>query len=174
MVKCCVMTDVADPIHDEGEAVSAVANQLAVWVPWYFTRGLLSVVTAPLFCFLLFSVAISAIGAVIQGLALIRAAYAILGILGAFLALTFGLWFVIIPPALYYSLLKNLPGLWLRPDAARRTKLLWSLALVILLPATAYVMFHAIAFGIGWLADRDPCAAFAVGVTGSEPPVDCP
>ena len=79
-----------------------------------------------------------------------------------------------LPPVLYCSLIKNLPGLWLEPDASGRTRVLSSLAILILLPLTAYLVYHGVAWGIGWVADRDPCAAFAVGVTGSKPPINCP
>jgi hypothetical protein len=78
------------------------------------------------------------------------------------------------PPVLYYSLIKNLPGLWLRPDASPRTKILSSLTVLVLLPLGAYFVHHAVTWGIGWIADRDPCAALAAGVTGSNPPVNCP
>ncbi len=81
---------------------------------------------------------------------------------------------VILPPVLYYSLIKNLPGLWLRPDASGRTKVFSSLAVLILLPLAAHLVYHGVTLGIGWIADRDPCAAFAAGVTGSKPPVNCP
>jgi hypothetical protein len=70
--------------------------------------------------------------------------------------------------------MKNLPGLWLRPDASRLAKMAFSLAVIVLLPLAAYVIYYSVGWGIGWVADRDPCAAFSAGVTGSKPPVNCP
>jgi len=156
------------------ERVLSEADKASVWIPWYFKRGALTLVTAPLFLFLSFCIAISAFGAVIQGLALVRATYAVFGFIGAFMAVSFGWIPVILPPILYYSLTKNLPGLWLRPDASQRAKVFSSLAVIVLLPLAAYLIYHGVAWGIGWIADRDPCAAFSAGVTGSKPPVNCP
>jgi hypothetical protein len=70
--------------------------------------------------------------------------------------------------------MKNLPGLWLRPDASRRAKVVSSLAVIVLLPLAAYLIYHGVVWGIGWIADHDPCAAFSAGVTGTKPPVNCP
>jgi hypothetical protein len=156
------------------EHVLREADKASVWIPWYFKRGALTLVTAPLLLFLSFCIAISAFGAVIQGLALVRATYAVFGFIGAFIAVSFGWIPVILPPILYYSLMKNLPGLWLRPDASQRAKIFSSLAVIVLLPLAAYLIHHSVAWGIGWIADRDPCAVFSAGVTGSKPPVNCP
>lgn len=70
--------------------------------------------------------------------------------------------------------MKNLPGLWLRPDASQRVKVFSFLAVIDLLPLASYLIYHGDAWGIGWIADRDPCAAFSAGVTRSKPPVNCP
>jgi hypothetical protein len=161
-------------LQHEPEAVLADAGRATVWVPWYFRQGALTFLTAPLFLLLVFFVAVSAFGAFIQGLALVRASYAVFGAVGALIAISFGWVPIITPPALYYSLVKNLPGLWLRPDASRRAKIFSSITVLLLLPLGAYLVYHAVAWGIGWLADRDPCTAFAAGVTGSKPPVNCP
>jgi hypothetical protein len=47
------------------------------------------------------------------------------------------------------------------------------LALLVLLPLGAHLVYRGVTLGIGWVADRDPCAAFAAGVTGSKPPINC-
>ncbi len=165
---------VANEIDREPERVLTEASNVSVWILWYFKRGTLTLVTAPLFLFLSYCIAISAFGSVIQGLALLRVSYAVFGFIGAFMAASFGWVSVILPPILYYSLMKNLPGLWLRPDASRRTKVFSSLAVIVLLPLAAYLIYHGISWGIGWIADHDPCAAFSAGVTVSKPPVNCP
>jgi hypothetical protein len=165
---------VSEKRSQDPDAVLADAGRASVWIRWYFRQGVLTVLTAPLFLLLVFFLVGSAFGAVVQGLALVRASYAVFGAVGAFIAVSFGWIAVIMPPILYYSLIKNLPGLWLRPDASRNTRILTSLAVILLLPLGAYFVFHAVAWGIGWIADRDPCAAFSAGVTGSNPPVNCP
>jgi hypothetical protein len=164
----------AQTLDYEAEATLAQANRASVWIPWYFRRGALTLLTAPLFLLLVYCVAVSTFGAVIQGLALLRATHAVFGFIGAFIALSVGWIPAILPPVLYYSLIKNLPGLWLRSDASGPAKMLSSLAVLVLLPLAAFLVYHSVAWGIGWIADRDLCAAFAAGVTGSESPVDCP
>jgi hypothetical protein len=161
-------------LQHEPKAVLADASRAAVWVPWYFRQSALTLLTVPLFLLLVFFIAVSAFGAVIQGLALVRASYAVFGVVGALISISFGWVPVIMPPALYYSLLKNLPGLWLRPDASRRAKILSSITVLVLLPLGAYLVYHAIAWGIGLIVASDPCAAFAAGVTGAVPPAVCP
>lgn len=163
-----------DQIEREAERVLTDASKVSVWIPWYFKRGVLTLVTAPLFLLLCYCIVISIFGTVIQGLALFRVSYAVFGFIGAFMAVSFGWIPVILPPALYYSLIKNLPGLWLRPDASPRTRIFFSFSVLVLFPLAASVIFHGTAYSIGWIADHDPCAAFSVGVTGSKPPMDCP
>ena len=164
---------VANEIEREPERVLTEASKASVWIAWYFKRGTLTLVTAPLFLFLGYCIAISAFGAAIQGLALLRASYAVFGFIGVFMAVFFFGWAPILPPILYYSLMKNLPGTWLRSDISRRTKVFSSLAVIVLIPLAAYLISHGVAWGIGWIADHDPCAAFSAGVTGSKPPVNC-
>lgn len=164
----------AQSLKGDPASVLAGASRASVWIPWYFKQRLLTIITAPLFLFLVFSIAVSGFGAMIQGLALLRVSYAVFGFLGAFIAISVGWIPVILPPVLYYSLAKNLPGLWLRPDASRNSKIWSSFAVLVLLPLGAYLIYHAVAFGIGWIADRAPCAAYAAGVIGSKLPVDCP
>ena len=149
------------------------AGRASIWSKWYFTRGAFTILTAPLFLFLIYAIITSALGAAIQGIALIRVSYAVLGIVGPLFFIAGGWIPLILPPVLYYSLLKNLPGLWIRVDASRMAKIGWSIAVVIALPLAAHLVFEGVAWGIGWIADRDPCAAFDAGVTGSIPPTNC-
>lgn len=160
--------------EQDSDVVLADASRASVWIPWYFRRGALTLLTAPLFLFVVYCVVVSALGALVQILALLRASYAVFGFIGAFIAISIGWVPVILPPVLYYSLVANLPSLWLRPDASTRAKILSSIAVLILLPLGAYLVYHGVAYGIGWIADRDPCAAFLAGVTGSKPPTGCP
>jgi hypothetical protein len=162
-----------DPERDTLQA-SAGASRVFAWMPWYFKRGALTLVTAPLFVLLGYCLVISAIGAVAQGIALLRATMAIFGGVGVALALLIGWIPVFLPPTLYYSLIVNLPGLWARTDTSWRTKVVASFAVVVLLPLAAYLIYHGVTLGIGWIADRDPCAALAAGVTGSRVLASCP
>ncbi|MFQ5444256.1 MAG: hypothetical protein ACE5EK_06520, partial [Nitrospinales bacterium] len=130
------------------ELALTVAGRASVWITWYFKRGVLTIFTAPLFFFLVFCIAVSAFGATIQGLALVRASYAVFGFAGSFIVCSFGWVPVVMPPILYYSLIKNLPGVWIRPDASRKARILSSLFVLIFLPLAAYLIYHAVAWGI--------------------------
>jgi hypothetical protein len=156
------------------EEMHSIASRASVWIPWYFKRGAFTLFTAPLLFLLAYCIVVSTLGAYVQGLALLRASHAIFGFIGAFVAVSFGWIPLVAPPVLYYSLVKNLPGIWLRKDAPRRTKFVSSILALILLPLSAYLVYHGVTWGIGWIADRNPCAAFAAGVTGSQVPVNCP
>lgn len=149
------------------------ADRASVWIKWYFTRGALTILTLPLVLLLVSATGIAIFGAVVQAYALFRVSWAVFGLLGTALIVAGGWIPLIIPPALYYSLLKNLPGLWIRRDASVRAKILWSAVLVVAMPLCAHLIYQAIALGIGWIADQDPCAAFEAGVTGSIPPTNC-
>jgi hypothetical protein len=146
---------------------------LSAWLPWYFGRGLRTFVTLPLFLLLAFALLTSAFGALVQWLAAVRVSWALMGVVGG-LVVACVVWLpAIISPALYYSLLKNLPGLWSRPDASAGTKLAMSVGVLVGMPLIAWVVSAALGWGIGWMADRDPCAAFRAGVTGSVEPTAC-
>lgn len=164
---------VQEVVPENERLTRANPGSASVWIPWYFKRGALMAITAPLAVSLAYCLTISIAGAAVQAWALLRASHAVFGLIGAFLAACVGLIPVIMPPVLYYSLVKNLPGLWIRQDAARHAKLLGSLAVLILLPLSAYLIYHAVGLGIAWIADRDPCAALSAGVSGSRLPVNC-
>jgi len=149
----------------------ANASRINVWLPWYFKQRLLTVLTVPIFLMLVYCMAVSVVGSAVHGYALLRASRAVFGLWGVIFVVVIGWLPVLLPPVLYYSLAKNLPGLWLRPDAPIREKLLASLAVIVLLPLAAWLIYIGMTYGIGWIADRDPCAALAAGVTGSKP---CP
>jgi hypothetical protein len=120
------------------EEVLNRASYMAVWLPWYFKRGAFTLLTIPLFLFLVNSVIISTFAAFVQGLALIKVTYAVLGLLAAVLIVVTG-WILLVslPPVLYFSLLKHIPGLWLRPDASTRTRLITSATVLVLLPVSS-------------------------------------
>lgn len=138
-------------------------------ISWYFTRGVVTVITAPLFVLLAYCFVVSALGAALQALALLQVTGAVWGFIGVLPVVLFGWIAVILPPVLYYSLLSNLPFLWIRPDGPGWMKVLVSSAVLIFFPIAAHSISSGVSWGISWIADHDPCAAFAAGVTGSVP-----
>ncbi|MGH8337931.1 MAG: hypothetical protein ACRETL_14165, partial [Gammaproteobacteria bacterium] len=89
---------------------------MLVWLPWYFTRRWLSILTVPLFFFLVYAAYESAAGGFILFLGFVKVSGAVFGRGWAFLAASFGWIQAVLPLTLYYSLLKNIPGTWLRRD----------------------------------------------------------
>ncbi len=144
------------------------------WLGWYFRQRLGSILTVPLLILITWALVVSAAGTLIQGLAMLRASHAVFGFLGLVAVLLVGWAPILLPPALYFSLLRYLPGLWIQTDTSRRAKLSLTLLAVIAIPLLAHLVYQGIVLGIGWIADQDPCAAFQAGVTGSRPPPpDC-
>ena len=147
-----------------------------ICVLWYFRRGWLTLLTIPLFVLLLTAFCESIIDGAEIVIALIRASDAVMGFVGAFIAVSFGWILAFLPLAFYYGLLRNVPGLWLRRDVTIGA--IWKFALTVgmlilfigLGDVVAFMNYHA----VGWIADRNPCAAFKAGVIGSiPPPPDC-
>ncbi len=149
------------------------ADKVSVWVPWYFNRGLFVLLTIPFFLIVIFSLLTSVVGAVVQEIAILRVSQAVFGFLGLFITILLGWTPVILPPAIIYSLIKNIPGVWLDSDASNRQKIFCTVIVVILLPVVAQIIYSAVTFGIGWIADQNPCAAYRVGVIGSKVPTGC-
>lgn len=157
-------------------AAAFLARRLAHRVIWYFNRGWLSLLTVPLFLFLLAGAIDCIVGGVEMLIALLRASDAVLGFPGLLLASLFGWILLLLPSFFYYSLLRNIPLVWLKRDVILSSG--WRLALTI----GMLVLFVGIGDGIyfadyhlvGWIADLNPCAAFKAGVIGSiPPPPDC-
>jgi hypothetical protein len=70
----------------------------------------------PLFFLLAYGTYRSVIGGFILFLAFVKVSGAVFGEGGAFLAASLGWIPAVVPLTLYYSLLKNIPGTWLRRD----------------------------------------------------------
>jgi hypothetical protein len=108
--------------------------------------------------------------------ALVRASGAVFGAGGGFLAAVIGWIPTLLPLFLYYSLLKNIPGTWLRRDDNMTTagRLGWTVGILVLFIVLAELTFIGDAKLVAFIADRNPCAAFRAGVTGDVPlPRDC-
>lgn len=114
-----------------------------------------------------------ALSGLLDFIALARAATAVWGKVWG-IGFTVCAWpVVIIPFALAYGLLKGFPTLWLRPDARTRDRILYSVLISVVLLLASDLVQRGIGRGIGWIADRNPCASQAAGVTGSRVPGDC-
>ena len=168
-----IINEEQETANDRVQDSLTQVSQSTVWLAWYFRRGLVNIITIPLFFLLSAALAMAVFAALIQGYAFMRVLKTIYGFTGL-LGFFFVGWFpVIVPPTLYYSVLKNIPGLWLRPDATRKARIIITVAILVAFPLISHFVHQGTAFCIGWVADRDPCAAFEAGVTGSKPPVDC-
>jgi hypothetical protein len=137
-------------------------NSALGWVRWYFTARAITLLTGPLFFMLSLAFLDSATHALFQTIAFLRVTHAVFGALSVMLVAVFGLLGLvplILPPILFYSLLRNLPGLWPRRDAPRRHKLVMCIVVLVGLTSAALIIQRGTGLGIGWIADRTPCAA---------------
>lgn len=92
------------------------------------------------------------------------------GLIGSALV-AFTVWPIIgLPAVLYYSLLKNYPGLWHSPGVGRWTRVGLTVGLLLGFSVAAEALSAGIAWLIGWAADLTPCESFKAGVTGSQLP----
>jgi len=147
-----------------------------IWLWWYFTQGWLSILTIPLFLFLAFGTYISLKHGFIIFIALVRVTNAVFGHGGAALAIGFSWILAWLPLAFYFSLLKHIPGAWLRRDVNMKmpAKLGMTVGILILFTGLAELVFMGDSKVISWIADRNPCASARVGIIGEVPPSpDC-
>src|SRR4029453_4315724 len=93
-------------------------------ISWYFTRGVFTCVTAPLFLWLVYGVIASVLNSFIQAWALVWVVYGVFGGLFAVgLAVFFGpiaLSWVFFPAILYGRFFVHLPELWSTSTAGLR------------------------------------------------------
>jgi hypothetical protein len=128
--------------------------------------------------FLVYGLILTMIGVVIKGMALATAVVAVLGPVWGILVLLFSLelWLPLLamPALLYGVLLIVLFSRQFRAVIPARHQR-WALVVMFIgFPLMAEAWSYSVSMGIGWVADQNPCAAFAAGVTGSRPPVNCP
>ena len=121
-----------------------------------------------LLAWLLYATVVAALGALMKTAA---AAMATMAVLGVFAAVGFPLLLAlnISAVAAYACPLAVVPRLWQQPRT-RAMNLGLTLALVIGSATAGYVLNAAAVWGIGRVADYNPCAALRAGVTGSAPP----
>src|SRR2546426_1114024 len=139
---------------------------------WYFKRGLWSLFTIPLFLFLSWLLVFDIISTIIQNLGLVRALSAVYGLPGRIAFFLFGWIPAMLPTVLCFLLLKK-PGLWVRQDENHSTKVLISTGFLVAFLLVGSLGTLGTSLSTSWIADRDPCAAYAAGVTGSVRPENC-
>ena len=107
---------------------------------WYLTRGWYSLITVPLFLLLAVTLITEIRDDIIRLLALVAALKQLgFGMLGSMLIITsVGWWIALLPAILIFTLLTTLPTTWVRSDASTRTKLIVSIAIILLFFAVAY------------------------------------
>jgi hypothetical protein len=145
---------------------------ISIWLPWYFTQRALSALTIPLFIFLLAEWLECVWAGCIYYPAMVRASGAAFGGIAAFIAVLFAWIPAFAPAVIAYSLLPNVPGLWIRRDLTTRTsmKVGGILGMLILFFTIAEAISAGDRYAIRWIADRNPCASFKAGITGNIPP----
>lgn len=138
------------------------------------SRSALSVLTIPLFIFLLaewLRLECVWVGSIYYP-AMVRASEAAFGGIAALIAALFAWIPAFASAVLLYSLLRNIPGVWIRRDVAvsASTKIGAMIGMSILFLAIAEAISAGDRYAIRWIADRNPCASFKAGITGSIPP----
>jgi hypothetical protein len=139
------------------------------WVAWYLRPRAAMVLTLPLALLLVVATLNASALAAIQGYALVRASWAVYGVLGVLAVLVVGWAPVLLPPLFYFAASKSIPPLWFRGRAVGAT-----IAVLVAVPLLAYLTSECVGIAIGWVADQDPCAALAAGISGRIPPAGCP
>lgn len=140
---------------------------------WFVTRTAALPVKLLLLGWLLYATVLAALGALVKIAAAAKVAMAVLGLLAT--AVIFPILFAVIIGGVvaYAAPLVAVPRLW-QQRRSRAVNVTLTLGLVVGSAVAGYVLNVAAVRGIGWIADRDPCAAFRAGVTGSVPPSeDC-
>ena len=140
-------------------------------IRWWFTRGGLSLLTIPVFLILLAGTLDAFFQGGIQTLAYLRVTKAVWGWLG-FVAFLF-IWpfSLLMPGALWWAAIKSTPSIYLQGLAnSRRWAVGQFIVTIVLLVALSTFMQWGHGKFIGWIADRNPDAAYQAGVTGSVPP----
>jgi len=122
-------------------------------IRWYWTRGIYNILTIPAFFILVLMMVDHAFLGVIQTFVLFAAAKQAWGFWGVIAAACVWPLPLLMPAGMYYSLFKNLPGLWMRLDATSADKIKTSIGVCALFPLMAYLIFKGCAYAIAWIAD---------------------
>lgn len=163
----------------EPEEANTGAKGVLAWhvysIKWFFKQGIFTLITAPLFLILIYCVIYSVYAAVFQCWLLFRVDIAVFGF--TWWGLVLNIWvctLIFSPPMIYWLLIIILPAIWRNSIISRRRKIISTLIIFILFDLVAALIVYGVSLEIGSIADRNPCAALSVGITGSKPPTNCP
>jgi hypothetical protein len=141
-------------------------------IVWWFTRGGVSIFTVPIFLFLLYGT----IGAFLEGgietFAYCKATTAVWSWWGLIPFLFIWPFSLLMPGLLWWAAIITTPGIYAKDaGTVSRGVRLWTVTgTVALLVGSSMFMQWGHGKIIGWIADRNPDAAYRAGVTGSRPP----
>jgi hypothetical protein len=143
---------------------------------WYFSQGFGNILTIPLFLVLTFMFIKMLGGTLIQLAALIKATWAVYGVVGIIaLGATSWLWALLLfGPLIIFFMLITYPAVAWSDLTVSWLRRLGNILLVLVVAFLAVWLLDVISVWlIGWIADGNPCAAWKAGVTGSIPPTNC-
>ena len=122
-----------------------------------------------LLAWLVYAVVVAAVGALLKLTAAAKVTMAVLGVLATTIVFPILLALIVGAVVAYALPLAVVPRLW---HAPRRTFVNLGLTVSVVLGSglAGLILNKAAVSGIGWIADREPCAALRAGVTGSAPP----
>jgi hypothetical protein len=140
-------------------------------VRWFVTPTLALPLKLLLLGWLIYATIVAAFGVVVRIGAAAKVTMAVLGVFATIVLFPILLGVIVIPVVLYAAPLVAVPRLW-RQDRTRAAKIALTVVLVIGSEVAADALGFAAGYTIGWIADRDPCAALHAGVTGSVIPSD--
>jgi len=138
---------------------------------WFFAWTAALPIKLLLLAWLLYAAVIAVLGAFVKIGAAANVSVAVLGVLATALVFPLLLGLIIGAVAAYAAPLVVLPCLW-RGPRPRGTKFGLTVGVVIGTALAGLVLNGIAVRGIVWIADREPCAAFRAGVTGSVRPSD--
>ncbi|MBI2812925.1 MAG: hypothetical protein HYX71_01415 [Opitutae bacterium] len=140
-------------------------------IKWWFTRGVVSAITIPIFLLLLVMTVSAFYNGGIQTLAYVRVTKAVWGWLGVIACLFIWPFSLLMPGWLIWSAIKETPKIISqREEKTKGSAVALFVFGLIFLVGLASLMQWGHGHVIGWIADHDPDAAYKAGVTGSKPP----
>jgi hypothetical protein len=150
-------------------------------IAWYFKRGWLCFLTIPLFLYLMLGLLLAAWTGMIQFYAGLKAIGLSVRLLTGLVLPDLFIWLLfpfpgailLIPVLLWYLLIRGTPELWSSPKWRPGAKIAVWLSLFVGVQLTAWFIHAGVSYGIGWIADRDPCLAIEDGLTGSQMAENC-
>ena len=138
---------------------------------WFFAWNAALPIKLLLLAWLLYAAIVAVLGAVVKTGAAAKVSIAVLGVLATVVAFPALFAFIVGAAAAYSAPLFVVPRLW-RGPRPRGAKFGLTVGVVIGTALAGLVLNWIVVRGIVWIADRDPCAAFRAGVTGSVRPSD--